>query len=268
MLESGLHNNHSVSYKDETDRSGKFHVQVNVENTQTNTSEHGINSSQHSQGGEPQQMHAGKRKSRSIEDYPLPALPPKPKVLEKSDTHKEDDKCDYDHLKPVSEEDTTEDQNQYAELEEPIERSMSDPPPQRPPRHTGPHQHYYHTLEGSEESGILRSTTTSQGGSQQSGMNEYDTPGGIELPPGASISNQLKELFDDPRYAVLCLNQDHLEHVHVNKKTEVSRSRSTPSLVAVDIIPLSPSATERRSLRAVHHKRLSVLSSHLFSGQY
>ena len=277
MLESGLHGNHlnSVSVKEETDRSGKFHVRASVEIPQSIASElqhHAANSHQCDVAQRPK-LADSKRKSRASLELPAPPiLPPKPRQFEqessgnfytREEEEEEEEKGDYDHLHPVVVPDNNdiEEEHQYAELEESVARRSSSPP-KKPPRSFESKEHYYHTLESSEESGVLRSTSNSQVGSQHSGMDEYYAepyPG-----PATSVpaSDRLEELFDDPRYAVLFVDQDHLEHIHTHK-SEVSRSRSTPSLVAVDIIPFSPAAPERRSLRAIQHKRFSVVNAQL-----
>lgn len=279
--------NHSVSsYKEDTctDRVGTFRVRASVEiahgvapeqcNTNTDSSD------QHVGNGIDQELQTklDKRKSRtSVLDYPPPILPPKPRTnsnsLETSSGDKgieETDKCDYDHLHPVvvnnNDAADEEEEHQYAELEQSAVRSpTTNSPPKKPPRSK---EHFYHTLESSEESGLLHSASNSQAGSQTSGMNEYYeeeveetnvAPGSVQL----RVSNRLQGIFDDPRYAMLFVDQDHLEHIHMPNKNEVSRSQSTPSLVAVDIIPFSPTSPERRSLRATQHKRFSVVNAQL-----
>jgi vacuolar-type H+-ATPase subunit F/Vma7 len=209
-----------------------------------------------------------KRKSRLSDELPPPILAAKSATESEQESSGDyesiEKKCDYDHLKPVVESDTDNTDHQYAELESSVKKI----PPKKPPRLSHSREHYYHILESSDESGLFRSAGTSQAGSQMSGMNENVLASSVPGPTiaGLSVSNQLQELFDDPRYAVLFVNQDHLEHIHPDN-SEVSRSRSTPSLIAVDVIPFSPTSPERRSLRAVHHNRLSILNSHLVQPQ-
>ena len=263
-----MHGSNSVSYKEETDGSGKFHVIVNVESNVPGPSEAASIMSQHGCNGESQQHYEQQlenRKSTYSDEQPL-AHSPAPQT-EKENEHdsfrdgEARDKADYDHLQPSTAKDDGDikDEHQYAELEEPIAK-RSKTPPKKPPRLLQSREHLYHTLENSDESGLLRSADTSHGGSQLSGMNDYAEAN--ILPTGAFISSQVQEIFDDPRYAAVFVNQDHLEHTHIHDKIEVSRSRSTPSLVAVDIIPFSPSDTGRRSLRVVRQKRPSILNSH------
>ena len=273
MLESGLHDSNSVSYKEETDnRSRRIrspHVRVSIEREQGDAIDkrERATSLPHICNGETQQQ-LENRKSRLSDELPPPTLATKSATESEhessGDYESVEKKCDYDHLKPVVESDTDNTlDHQYAELES----SAKKIPPKKPPRPPHSREHFYHTLESSDESGLLRSAGTSQAGSQLSGMNENTLASSVPGPiAGMSISNQLQELFDDPRYAVLFVNQDHLGHIHLDS-SEVSRSRSTPSLIAVDIIPFSPTSPERRSLRAVHHKRLSILNSHLVQPQ-
>ena len=272
MLESGLQGSNSVSYKEETgNRSRRVrspHVRVSIEREQGDASDRRerATSLPYICNGETQQQ-LEKRKSRFSDELPPPTLPGKSTTESEhessGDYESMEKKCDYDHLQPAVESDndnTLNEEHQYAELESSVKKI----PPKKPPRFARSREHFYHTLESSDESGLLRSAGTSQAGSQLSGMNEYALASSIPGP--LSVSNQLQEIFDDPRYAMLFVNQDHLEHIHLDN-SEVSRSRSTPSLIAVDIIPFSPTSPERRSLRAVHHKRLSILNSHLVQPQ-
>ena len=275
MLESGLHSSNSVSYKEETDsRSRRVrspHVRVSIEREQSDATDkrERATSLPHICNGETQQQ-LEKRKSRLSDELPPPDLVAKSATESEHESSGDyesiEKKCDYDHLQPVVESDNDNalnEEHQYAELESSVKKI----PPKKPPRPAHSREHFYHTLESSDESGLLRSAGTSEAGSQLSGMNEYALASSVPGPmAGLSVSNQLQELFDDPRYAVLFVNQDHLEHIHFDKN-EVSRSRSTPSLIAVDIIPFSPTTPKRRSLRAVHHKRLSILNSHLVQPQ-
>ena len=273
MLESGLHSNNSVSYKDETDldnrsrrvRSPHVRVSIERESNASDKRQSAISLPLICNGETQQQLE--KRKSRLSDELPPPSLPAKLATESEhelsGDYESIEKKYDYDHLHPVEEnnnDNVLNEEHQYAELENSVKKI----PPKKPPRFSNSREHFYHTLESSDESGLLRSAGTSNGGSQLSGMNDHEYASSVPGPGmSINISNQLQELFDDPRYAVLFVNDDHLEHIH---KNEVSRSRSTPSLVAVDIIPFSPTS-ERRSLRAVQHKRLSILNSHLVQPQ-
>ena len=281
MLESGLRGNNSTGYIEETDhgrsrRSRSPHVRVSIERGESNTLDHNTReratSLPYISNGEICQP-VEKRRSRLSDDHelPHPTSPAKPELVgsevEPSGNYESiEKKCDYDHLKPAVESDnnTLHEEHEYAELE----TSAKKIPPKKPPRLPHSREHFYHTLESSDESRLLRSAGTSEAGSQLSGMNEFGSssvPEYLQAGHKVSLSNQLQQLFDDPRYAVLFVNQDHLEHLQVDK-SDVARSRSTPSLIAVDIIPFSPSP-ERRSLRAVHHKRPSILNSHLIQPQ-
>ena len=273
MLESGLHGSNSVSSKEETDNRSRRvrspHVRVSIEREQVDATDKRERATSLPCNGEIRQLE--KRKSRLSDELPPPILVAKSATESEHESSGDyesiEKKCDYDHLQPAVESDhdnALNEEHQYAELESSVKKV----PPKKPPRPSHSREHYYHTLESSDESGLLRSAGTSQAGSQLSGMNEHALASSVPGPTtaGLSISNQLQELFDDPRYAVLFVNQDHMEHIHLDKN-EVSRSRSTPSLIAVDIIPFSPTSPERRSLRAVHHKRLSILNSHLVQPQ-
>lgn len=256
--------NHSIRYEEETDRPGtKFPIRANTENPQSSVPWSSVSAQpQHGCSGETQQQ-SGNRNTTPLDGQSPHGHVPTPKEADQEalGSKKAKDKLDYDHLKPttVDEDDNVMDQHEYAELEQPVTK-RSKTPPKKPPRLSQSREHFYHTLENLDESGLLHSANTSRGGSQLSGMDDYAEAN--NLPPRVSISNQLQEIFDDPRYAAVFVEQDQLEDVHTHH-TEVSRSRSTPSLVAVGIIPFSPTDTGRRSLRAVHHKRLSILSSHM-----
>lgn len=258
VLESGLHTNHGMSYKEETDRSGtEFPIRVNIENSHSSVPGPSLSAPpQHVHNGEAQQQLENRNTTSLNGQSPEPIQ----KETEQEDLGDEEarNKCDYDHLKPTAvDEDGS--VHEYAELEQPVMKK-SKTPPKKPPRLSRSREHFYHTLENSDESGLLRSANTSHGGSLLSGIDDYAEAN--SLPPTESISNQLQEIFDDPRYAAVFVEQDQLEDSHMHK-IEVSRSRSTPSLIAVDIIPFSLTDSGRRSLRAVQHKRLSILNSHL-----
>lgn len=257
MLECGLHSNNSVGYKEETDRPNQLQVSVSIERAEGNPSEQEAASGEDCNHEEDQQQ-LEKRKSRTSNELPPPSLPPKPTEVKHEATDDPMDKHDYDHLEPADTEhdegnDEGNDENEYAELENPVTKTL-DTPPKKPPRRSRSREHFYHTLESSDDSGLLRSANTSQGGSQLSGMNDYAEANG---PREVSISSQLQELFDDPRYAMLFVDQEQQENT---LKREVSRSRSTQSLVSIGIIPFSPTVPERRSLRAPHQMRLLAVN--------
>lgn len=268
ILETGLHVNHSIRYKEEADRSGTKCDPIraeNIENPQSSVPESSLSLlPQHGCNEEAQQR--SENSNRTLLDGQSPHGPvssPKEADQEALGSEEVKDKCDYDHLKPtpVDEDGNMTDQHEYAELEQPVTK-RSKTPPKKPPRLSRSREHFYHTLESSDESGLLRSANTSHGGSQLSGMDDYAEANSLQPRVSVSKQLQLQEIFDDPRYAAVFVEQDQLGDVHMHHN-EVSRSRSTPSLVAVGIIPFSPTDSGRRSLRAVHHKRLSVMSSHL-----
>ena len=106
--------------------------------------------------------------------------------------------------------------------------------------------HYYHTLENSnDESGLLRSATASHTSSQAGNLDGTQN--------NEVTSSRLKELFDDPRYALLVLESDQTVSGLTKRK---DFSRSSPSIITLiqpQNMAMNPNmvrgAEERRSLR-------------------
>ena len=106
--------------------------------------------------------------------------------------------------------------------------------------------HYYHTLENSnDESGLLCSATASHTSSQAGNLDGTQN--------NEVTSSRLKELFDDPRYALLVLESDQTVSGLTKRK---DFSRSSPSIITLiqpQNMAMNPNmvrgAEERRSLR-------------------
>ena len=166
-----------------------------------------------------------------------PELPPKPRKTDTLLTRS------YDHLDPIKTADSYVDSSLSTQLDPSLEVA-----PKKPPRSRSG-DHFYHTLERSnDDSGLLRSATASHTSSQANDLGRGD-PDNVD-----TMSSRLKELFDDPRYAMLIVDsQEGGEQRQIVRGLTKRRdfSRSSPSIVTL----LQPSpeiqigVPERRSLR-------------------
>ena len=194
----------------------------------------------------------GSEKTTSDDQRP-PNLPPKPGKLTPS---QKGHSTNYDHLELVDESKRSVELVQKdPSTSDVLMSAHSEIPPKKPPRSRS-RDHFYHTLESSDESGLLHSATTSQHSSRMSSRLSHreDEDEGDYLHPrpnrSSVLSEQVKELFDDPRYAVLFV--DERDNKGLGDRRELCRS--TPSLVQIS----KPGVPERRSLRTPH-KRISIL---------
>ena len=168
-----------------------------------------------------------------------PELPPKPRKADTLPTR------GYDHLVPIKTTDSYTDSSLSTELDGSLITTSLEVAPRKPPRSRSG-DHFYHTLERSnDDSGLLRSATASHTSSQANDLGHANDD---------KMPSRLKELFDDPRYAMLIVDsQEGDEQMQIVSGLTKRRdfSRSSPSIVTL----LQPARTiqlgvpERRSLR-------------------